>query len=78
MTLLAPSAQEDRAVNALDLGLIPLANPALDIVGIHKFLQNKLSHHSSSEVVGGEIFSSLLWNLEWTVALWALDFPARG
>ena len=29
-------------------------------------------------MVGGEILNSPLWNLEWTIALWTLNFPARG
>ena len=47
-----------------------------DIVGIHRFPLDGCSHHPGSEVIGGEILNSLLRNLERTMALWALDFPA--
>jgi len=63
---------------AIVSGLILLASLALQIVGIHRFLLDGCGHHPSSEVVGGEIFNSLQRNLERTIALWTLDFPAGG
>ena len=58
------------------LGL--LADLADNIIRIHRFLLNGCSHHPSSEVIGGEILSPLQWNLEWTLTLWTLDFPAAA
>jgi len=76
MHFLAPSAQEGGAVNEVNGGIALLAQPTFNIIGIHRFLLNGCSHHPSSEVVGGEILNSLQGNLERTMALWTLDFPA--
>ena len=63
---------------ALESGLILFTQFTSDVVEIHKFLLDGRVHHPSSEVVGGEILHSPLWNLERRLALWTLDFPARA
>jgi len=74
--LLASIAMELGAVGTLDSGLILLTQLTPDIIGINLGTGIGSSHHPSSEVIGGEILSSLQWNLEWTMALWTPDFPA--
>jgi len=66
MHFLASSAQEGGTVNAVDGGIVLLAQPTFNIIGIHRFLLDGCSHHPSSEVVGGEILNSLQWNLKRT------------
>jgi len=74
--LLASRAKVQVTILAIISGLILFASLALQIVGIHRFLPDGCGHHPSGEVVGGEILNSPLWNLEWTMAFWTLDFPA--
>ena len=76
MDLLAGIALELVAICALDGGLVLLTQLTLDIIGINLGTGIGSRHDPSSEVVGGEILNSPLWNLEWTIALWTLNFPA--
>jgi len=78
MALLASIAHEDRTVNTVNGGLVLLTHHTPDIIGIYRCLLDGGSHHPSSEVVGREILNSLLGNLEWTLALGALNFPAAA
>ena len=77
MDLLARIALELGAVGTLDCGLILLTQLTHDMIRIHGFLLDGCSHHPSS-VVNGEILNSLQRNLERTMALWTLDFPAAA
>ena len=61
---------------ALDSGPILITQLTPDIIGINLGTGIGSRHHPSSEVVGGEILNSPLRNLERTMALWTLDFPA--
>jgi len=73
---LAGLAEELVTLLALDGGLVfvtPLTN---DIIGINLGTGIGSRHRTGSEVVGGEILNSPPWNLERTMALWTLDFPA--
>jgi len=63
---------------ALDSGLVLVTKLTPDIIGINLGTGIGSRHHPSSEVVGGEILSPLLRNLERTMALRTLDFPAGG
>ena len=76
VNLLAVGAIVHHAILAILGRLDILASLTDDIVGIHGLLLDGCGHHPSSEVVGGEIFNSLQRNLERTIALWTLDFPA--
>ena len=78
MGLLAKVTLELVTLHALEGGLILLTQLTPDVIGIHRFLLDGRVHHPSSEVVGGEILSPLLRNLERTMALRTLDFPAGG
>ena len=74
---LASLAEELVTLLALDGGLVfvtPLTN---DIIGINLGTGIGSRHRTGSEVVGGEILNSP-WNLERTMALGTLDFPAGG
>ena len=75
--LLAGVAKELIAVGTLDSGLILLAHFTPDVVGINLGTGIGSRHRTGSEVVGGEILNSP-WNLERTMALGTLDFPAGG
>jgi len=62
---------------ALDSGPILITQLTPDIIGINLGTGIGSRHNSTgSEVVGGEILNSPLRNLERTMALWTLDFPA--
>jgi len=74
--LLAGVAEELGAVGTLDGGFILLTQLTLDIIGINLGTGIGRRHRTGSEVVGGEILNSPPWNLERTMALWTLDFPA--
>jgi len=74
--LLAGVAEELGTVGTLDCGLVLLTQLTPDIIGINLGTGIGSRHHPSSEVVGGEILSPLLRNLERTMALWTLDLPA--
>jgi len=74
--LLAIFTEELVTLLALDSGLILLTHFTPDIVGINLGTGIGRRHRTGSEVVGGEVLNSPLWNLEWTIALWTLDFPA--
>jgi len=76
--LLAGVAEELGAVGTLDGGLILLTQLTPDIIRINLGIGIGSRHHTDSEVVDGEILNSLQWNLERTMALGTLDFPARG
>jgi len=76
--LLAGIAEELVTLLALEGGLILLTHFTPDIIGINLGTDIGSSHRTGSEVVGGEILNSLLRNLERTMALWTLDFPAGG
>jgi len=78
MHLLAIFTEELVTLLALDGGLILLTQLTSDIIRINLGTGIGSRHHPSSEVVDGEILNSLQWNLEWTMALWTLDFPAGG
>ena len=73
VNLLASRAKVQVTILAIISGLILLASLALQIIGINRFPLDGCGHHPSSEVVGGEILDSPLWNLERTMALWTLD-----
>ena len=66
------------AVGTLDCGLILLTQLTLDIIRINLGTGIGSRHRTGSEVVGGEILSPPPWNLERTMALWTIDFPAGG
>ena len=76
MNLLAGVAEELSAVGTLDGGLILLTQLTPDIIRINLGTSIGSRHRTGSEVVGGEILSPLLRNLERTMALWTLDLPA--
>jgi len=76
MGLLASIAKELIAVGTPDRGLILLAQLTPDIIGVNLGAGIDNRHRTGSEVVGGEILNSPPWNLERTMALWTLDFPA--
>jgi len=76
--LLAGIAEELVTLLALEGGLILLTHFTPDIIGINLGTDIGSKHRTGSEVVGGEILNSLLRNLERTMALWTLDFPAGG
>ena len=78
MDLLARITLKLIAVGALDSGLVLVAQLTPDIIGINTGTGISSRHHHGSEVIGGEILNSLLRNLERTMALWTLDFPAGG
>ena len=61
---------------ALDSGLVLVTQLTLDIIGINLGTGIGSRHRTGSEVVGGEILNSPLRNLERTMALGTLDFPA--
>ena len=61
---------------ALDGGLILLSQLTLDIIRINLGTGIGSRHRTGGEVVGGEILNSLQRNLERTMALGTLDFPA--
>ena len=63
---------------ALDSGLVLVTQLTLDIIGINLGTGIGSRHRTGGEVVGGEIFNSLQRNLERTMALGTLDFPAGG
>ena len=75
---LAASTEAHGTILAVLGGLGGLTALTHDVVGIHRFPLDGSSHHPSSEVVGGEILNSPQRNLERTMALWTLDFPAGG
>ena len=78
VNLLAGVAEELGAVGTLDCGLVLLTQLTLDIIRINLGTGIASRHRTGSEVVGGEILNSPPWNLERTMALWTLDFPAGG
>jgi len=76
--LLAGVAEELGAVRTLDSGLVLVTHFTPDIIGINIGTGIGSRHRTGSEVVGGEILNSPPWNLERTMALGTLDFPAGG
>jgi len=76
--LLASITLELVTLLALDCGLILLTQLTLDIIRINLGTGIGSRHRTGSEVVGGEILSPPPWNLERTMALWTIDFPAGG
>ena len=75
---LAGLAEELGAVRTLDSGLVLVTHFTLDIIRINLGTGIGSRHRTGSEVVGGEILNSPPWNLERTMALGTLDFPAGG
>jgi len=71
--LLASRAKVQATLLAIVGGLVLLTQFTPDVFGINRLLLDERGHHPSSEVVGGEILDSPLWNLERTMALWTLD-----
>ena len=78
MGLLASIAMELSAVGTLDSGLVLVTQLTPDIIRINLGTGIGSKHRTGSEIVGGEILNSLQWNLERTMTLRALDFPAGG
>ena len=76
MDLLACLAHKLIAVGALDRGFVLLTQLTLDIIRINLGTGIGSRHRTGGEVVGGEILNSLQRNLERTMALGTLDFPA--
>ena len=74
--LLAIFAKELIAVGTLDSGLVLVTHFTLDINRINLGTGIGSRHRTGSEIVGGEILNSLQRNLERTMALGTLDFPA--
>jgi len=74
--LLAGVAEELDAVGTLDGGLVFVTQLTPDIIGINLGTGIASRHRTGSEAVGGKILNSPPWNLEWTMALGTLDFPA--
>jgi len=77
VNLLAGVAEELVTLLAFDCGLV-VTHFTPDIIGINLGTGTGSRHRTGSEVVGGEILNSPPWNLERTMALGTLDFPAGG
>ena len=73
---LAIFAKELIAIGTLDGGLVLVTQLTLDVIGINLGTDIGSRHRTGSEVVGGEILNSPPRNLERTMALGTLDFPA--
>jgi len=78
MHLLAIFTEELVTLLALDGGLILLTQLTPDIIRINPGTGIGSRHHPSGKVIGGEILNPFQWNLERTMALGTLDFPAGG